>query len=107
MVSISDAAVEKAKEILKMEGKADHGFRFYTAGSGCCGPSYGIDLVANPEQDDQVIEKEGLKVFVDKAASESLNGMEIHYVEEDDKQGFVLTGGQPPSCGPSCGSSCG
>ena len=27
------------KEILESEGKSEWGFRFYTAGSSCCGPS--------------------------------------------------------------------
>ncbi len=106
MVTISDIAVEKAKEILEAEGKSRWGFRFYTAGSGCCGPSYGIDIVEQPSEEDEVIDKDGVKVFVEKSASEKLNGMEIHYVDDGEKQGFVFTGNQP-SCDSGCGSSCG
>lgn len=106
MVSVSDAAAEKTREILSAEGKAEWGLRFYTAGSSCCGPSYGIDIVENPTDGDEVIEKNGTKFFIDKDASQSLSGMTIDFVDEGEKQGFVLTGGQAPSCGPSCGSSC-
>lgn len=106
MVTISETALGKAKEILETEGKPQWGFRFYTAGSSCCGPSYGIDIVEEPSKDDDVIEKKGVKVFIEKSASERLNGMEIHYINDGEKEGFVLTGNQPPSCGPGCGTSC-
>lgn len=101
MITISDVAIEKAKEILEAEGKTEHGLRFYTAGSSCCGPSFGIDIVENPEAGDDVIEKDGLKVFVDKAASEKLDGMELHFIDDGEKQGFTLTGNPPASsCAP-------
>ncbi len=106
MVTISDTAAEKTKEILSAEDKAEWGLRFYTAGASCCGPSYGIDIVENPIDGDEVIEKNGTKFFIDKEASEKLDGMTIDFVDEGERQGFVLTGGKP-SCGPSCGSSCG
>jgi len=108
MVTITDAATEKAKEILSEEGKAEWALRFYTAGSGCCGPSYGIDIVEEPSKGDTTIEKNGLKVHIDSDTYKSLEGMNIDYVEEGDREGFVLTGGAAPSCSSGgCGSSCG
>ena len=107
MVTVSDEAAEKTKEILSTEGKAEWGLRFYTAGSSCCGPSYGIDIVENPVDGDEVVEKNGTKFFIEKATSEKMNGMEIHFVDNGQQQGFVLKGDQPSSCGPECGPSCG
>ncbi len=107
MVTVSDEAAEKTKEILSTEGKAEWGMRFYTAGSSCCGPSYGIDIVENPADGDEVVEKNGTKFFIEKATSEKMNGMEIHFVDDGQQQGFVLKGNQPSSCGPECGPSCG
>jgi len=109
MVSISDTAVGKAKEILESEGKSQWGFRFYTAGSSCCGPSYGIDIVEQPSADDEVVEQGGVKMFIEKAASDKLNGMKIDYLDDGERQGFVITGNEPSSCGSGgCGgSSCG
>lgn len=109
MVTISDTAVEKSKEILSTEGKAEWGFRFYTAGSSCCGPSYGIDIVENPVDGDETIQKDGVKFFIDKDTIDSLKGMEIHFVDDGQQQGFVINNPNPDpsSCGPGCGSSCG
>ncbi|MBI5056834.1 MAG: iron-sulfur cluster assembly accessory protein [Nitrospirae bacterium] len=107
MVTITDAAAEKAKEILITEGKATWGLKFFMAGSSCCGPSYGIDIVEAPESGDKVVEQNGLKIFMDAETYEKLEGMKFDYIVEGDKEGFVLAGGSKPSCGPSCGSSCG
>ena len=107
MVTITDVAAEKTKEILAAEGKAEWGLRFYTAGGGCCGPSFGIDLVEKPVDGDETVEKDGAKFFIDKEAHEKLSGKTIDFVDDGDKQGFVVNDPNPPSCGPSCGSSCG
>ncbi len=102
MVTISDAAVEKAKEILSVEGKSDWGLRFYLANSSCCGPSYGMDIDEHPADSDEIIEKNGLRVFIEKKAFEKLDGMGIDFIDEGEKKGFVFTGTQPPSCGSGC-----
>lgn len=106
MLTVSDTAVEKSKEILNAEGKGAWGLRFYTAGSSCCGPSYGIDIVEEPVDGDEVIEKNGSRFFIDEEAFKTLKGMTIDFIDDGEKQGFVLTGGQS-SCGSGCGSSCG
>lgn len=107
MVKVTSEAAEKTKEILAAEGKAGWGLRFFTAGGGCGGPSYGIDIVENPLEGDKVLEKDGAQFFLEKSTAETMSGMEIHFLDDGEKQGFVLNGAPPPSCGPSCGSDCG
>lgn len=103
---ITDKAAEKARAILAAEGKESWGLRIYNAGGGCCGPSYGLDLDEQPATDDEVIEKNGLKVFIDKKTFASLSGMQLDYHESGEQEGFVLSGGAAPSCSSGC-SSCG
>jgi iron-sulfur cluster assembly accessory protein len=105
MLKISDVAAEKAKEILKAEGKEGWGLRVFIHGSSCCGPSYGMDLDEKASEGDETIEQNGLKVFVDKEASESLSSKEIDYIKTEQGEGFVINGGEQPS-GSSCGSGC-
>jgi iron-sulfur cluster assembly protein len=106
VVKISDSAAEKAKEILKAEGKESWGLRVFIHGSGCCGPSYGMDLEEAPGSGDETVEKNGLKVFVDKETLTSLSDKEIDYVKTPEGEGFVINGGsEAPSCGSGC-SSC-
>ena len=106
MVTITDKAAEKAKAILAAEGKDSWGLRIYSAGGGCCGPSYGLDLDERALVDDEVIEKDGLRVFVDKNTILTLTGMQLDYVTDGEHEGFTLTGGAAPSCGSGGQSGC-
>ena len=105
MIKISDVAAEKGKQILSAEGKSAWGLRIYLAGSSCCGPAYGMDLDEHPAEGDEIIEKNGLKVFMDKTAYEKLRGMEIDFIDDGKDQGFVLKSSNPSSCDSGC-SSC-
>jgi len=106
VLKISDAAADKAKEILKAEGKEGWGLRIFVHGSGCCGPSYGMDINETPADGDATVEHNGLKVFLDKDASASLDDKEVDYIKNDQGEGFVINGNEPPSCNTGC-SSCG
>ncbi len=104
VLTISDVAAEKAKEILKAEGKEGWGLRIFIHGSGCCGPSYGMDINENAGEGDQVVEKNGLKVFCDNEAFASLDNKEMDFVKTPQGEGFVINavGGAAPSCGSGC-----
>lgn len=108
MLTITDTAVEKVREILKAEGKDAWGLRVFMGGGGCC-PSYGLDIEEKSTADDEIIESNGLKVFVDKGIYSGLSGMQIDYVKENDMEGFVLKGLQAPTCssGGCSSSTCG
>ncbi len=46
---------------------------------------------------DEVLEKNGLKVFIDQTTSMGLSSMEMDFVEEKEGSGFVLKGQMPPA----------
>lgn len=100
MVDISDAAVEKAKEVLKTEGKEDWGLKLFCQGSSCCGPSFGMDIQENAAEGEQTTEKNGLKIFADDFTVKSMQGLIVDFVDDGQHQGFVVksTGGGPCSC---------
>jgi iron-sulfur cluster assembly accessory protein len=104
-MTITDRAAEKAMAILNDEGKADWGIRIFVAGESCCGPAYGLNMQEKQSPNDEVIEKNGLRVFVDRQLFETLSGMELDYYADEEREGFIFTGGIP-SCGSGC-DSCG
>ncbi len=115
-MTITDKAAEKAKAILAGEGKDNWGIRIYVAGESCCGPSYGLNLQEEHMPDDEVVEKNGVKIFMDKQAMASLADKDLDYYAGVDGEGFIFTGGVSTcgsgasSCGSgssSCGSGCG
>jgi len=99
MFSITEKAAERAQFFMEQEGKAGWGMRIFQAGASCCGPSYGIDLNEQPNDNDEIYEKDGLKVFVDRECNGSLANMQLDYYEKGEEVGFVLNGGEEPSCG--------
>jgi iron-sulfur cluster assembly accessory protein len=104
-MTITDKAEEKVMAILAHEGKENWGIRIFVAGESCCGPSYGLDLQEEQMSDDEVIEKNGLKVFMDKQTLETLTGRQFDYYIGEDGEGFIFTGGVS-ACGTG-GSACG
>lgn len=108
MITMSDIAAEKIREILKVEGLPNHGLRIVTSGGGCCGGSqYEITIDDKAGEGDTVVEKNGSKLFLDAATARALDGAELGYVKEDGAEGFVLSfphgspGGGSCGCGPS------
>ena len=119
MITISDIASEKIREILKAEGVPNHGLRVAASGGGCCGPSYEIMIDDKAGDGDTVIEKNGAKLFVDATTAKALDGAELGFVSDERGDGFVLGfpngapmsgscgcgGGEPsPASGGGCGS---
>jgi len=68
MLTITAKAADKAKEIFKdkgLEGQA--ALRVFVAGGGCSGYQYGMALARQPDEDDFVIEHDGVKLVVDRS----------------------------------------
>lgn len=106
LVTITDAAAEKAKEILVAEGKAEGGLRIYMAESSCGGPSYGMDIDERHDVTDLVVEKNGVRLFVDRDTAKSLNGLEIDFINDGEKEGFILNGGEKAEEAAACNTGC-
>ncbi len=118
MITISDVAADKIKEILKVEGVPSHALRVTASGGSCCGPSYEIMIDDKAGDGDIVVEKNGARLFVDEATSKKLDGAELGFISDERGEGFVLgfPNGAPAggSCGcggeeskPSSGGGCG
>ena len=113
MISISEEAAEKIKEILKVENMSHAGLRISAGASSCCGPQYEISIDDKTGDGDTVVEKSGAKVYLDSGASKALDGAELGFINDERGQGFVLSfpnkdmpGGC--GCGPDTGGgSCG
>ena len=100
MLHLTEAAISKAKQFIKAEGKDGYGLRIAVKGGGCSGFKYGLSLVASQKPDDQVLEFDGIQVFVDPTSSSYLQDVTIDFV--DNLQGSGFTFNNPNSAG-SCG----
>ncbi len=104
IVSLTDAAAMKLRDLTKDEPNPTIGLRVYVYSGGCSGYRYGMMLEDAPTPDDNVLEASGVKVYVDGQSVSLLKGAEIDYVDTLMGAGFTVNNPNAVTgCG--CGSS--
>ena len=104
MITLTEIAANKVKEIAKAEGLEGQGLRLQVKGGGCSGFQYDLYFDEKATDMDQVLESNGVQLFVDPLSLQYLENTEIDYVEGLHGAGFKF--GNPNvkgTCG--CGSS--
>jgi iron-sulfur cluster assembly accessory protein len=104
IVSLSDAAASKLRELTKDETNPDIGLRVYVYSGGCSGFRYGMMLEDQPTAEDVSVESKGVRIYVDGQSTQYLSGSEIDYVDTLMGAGFTVNNPNAvAACG--CGSS--
>jgi iron-sulfur cluster assembly protein len=104
MITLTQTAIGKVKEILTAQDPKPAGLRISVVGGGCSGFSYSMAFENTPGFLDKTYKFEELNVFVDQASLLYLDGAEVDYVETMEGSGFKFNNPQVKStCG--CGSS--
>ena len=104
VLSLSDAAALKLRELTKEETNPDIGLRVYVYSGGCSGFRYGMMLEDAPTPEDNVLSANGIKVYVDGQSIDLLQGSQIDYVDTLMGAGFTVNNPNAvAACG--CGSS--
>lgn len=104
MVTITEKAGVKVKEIMESENKTGYGLRVYVTGGGCSGFQYGMSFEEKASDDDSIIEMHGVKLFVDPYSAPMLSGTEVDYLDSLQGAGFSIKNPNAKStCG--CGQS--
>lgn len=103
-VLLTDGAIVQLQRIKKEQSVPDdHGLRVGVKGGGCSGFSYILGFDVKKENDDEYDIK-GMRVFMQKAHSIYLLGMEIDWVEGLNNRGFSFNNpNAKDTCG--CGTS--
>ena len=103
-LQVSDAAVDRIKQLIASKDQADLKFRVHIQGGGCSGFQYGFQLDETMLDDDIVLTQGGVDVLVDPLSMQYLQDAEVDF--KDDLQGsrfFVNNPNAATTCG--CGSS--
>ena len=100
VLTLTDSAVEKIKSMIEKEGKAGYGLRVGVKTGGCAGLSYDMRFQQNPYENDIVIEKNNLRIFVNSESLTFLKGIQIDYVDTLKESGFKYSN---PNASSSCG----
>ena len=103
-IKLSEAAAARIREIMaNAEGKVQ-GVRVGVVNGGCAGMNYTMEYAEAPQAFEEVVEDQGVKVFIDPKAIMFLIGTEMDFVREKLGSRFVFNNpNQTAACG--CGES--
>lgn len=106
MITITDKAIEKLKEISEGEGIGHLTIRLRVQGGGCSGFEYDMSFEDVPSDIDETFKQGDITVVIDPLSMQYLEGVEIDYLEGLMSSGFkFFNPNVKASC--ACGSSFG
>jgi len=104
VVTLSDAAAARVKEIMARAEKPYAGLRVGVKNGGCAGQEYVLEYAATAEPLDEVIEDKGVTILIEPKAVLFLIGSEIDYEVSKLSSKFVFRNpNETDACG--CGES--
>jgi iron-sulfur cluster insertion protein len=100
----TESAANKVKTLIDEEGNPELKLRVFVQGGGCSGFQYGFTFDEAVNEDDAVMEKNGVQLLIDSMSYQYLIGAEIDYKEDLEGAQFVIKNpNATTTCG--CGSS--
>tara|TARA_Y100001954_G_C15559286_1_gene477796 strand:- start:289 stop:615 length:327 start_codon:yes stop_codon:yes gene_type:complete len=100
MVTISNAAKDRLLELLKKEGSSKKYVRVGVESGGCSGLSYKLVFENEKDNDDELIEDNGVKLLVNKKSYLYLVGTTLEFSDGLNGKGFVFNN---PNASRTCG----
>ncbi len=106
MIQLTESAVNAVRSAITGAGAPVEGLRIAVDAGGCAGFKYQMGLVQDVNPDDILVEREGVKVFVDRDSIAHITGTTVDFVIGLQNSGFTFDNPQAKSsC--SCGKSFG
>jgi iron-sulfur cluster insertion protein len=100
----TDNAAKKVKELIEEEGSPDLKLRVFVSGGGCSGFQYGFTFEDASNDDDTMVDNDGVTLLIDPMSLQYLVGAEIDYQDSLQGSQFVIRNpNATTTCG--CGSS--
>jgi len=104
VITLTDSAATKVKELLDAEGAAELALRVAVRPGGCSGFSYEMFFDGDIAGDDQTATFGQVQVVVDQASAQLLEGATLDYKDGLNQAGFAITNPNATrTCG--CGNS--
>jgi len=85
MIKFTNKAVNQLNKF--MEDEARPGVRVMVKPGGCAGFAYGLEL-DNPEEDDHVLEQDGIEIYIDPFSMQYLQGTTVDWIDDMMYSGF-------------------
>jgi len=99
-LTFTNAAASKVSGLIEDEQNPNLKLRVYITGGGCSGFSYGFTFDETQNDDDTIVQKEGVTLLVDSMSFQYLVGAKIDYLEDLQGARFVI---ENPNASTTCG----
>ena len=101
LIQVTEPAVERIRELLGKEGKAEtHALRMRVVGGGCSGLRYELAFDDQIRDVDAAIEVKGVRVVLDEKSALYLAGTTLDFVDTLQESGFKISN---PNASSTCG----
>ena len=100
MITLTDTAAVKVKELVTAEGNDELALRVAVRPGGCAGFSYEMFFDTDFASDDVLADYSGVKVVVDPSSAQLLDGASLDYKDGLQDAGFAINN---PNAQKTCG----
>ena len=100
MITLTERAAKAARRFIRGSAAPATALRLAVSGGGCSGFQYDMSLAAAPGADDTVVEAHGVRVLLDPASAQLLQGVTVDFVDTLTESGFTF---HNPNASASCG----
>jgi iron-sulfur cluster assembly protein len=99
MITLTPKAVKAVRRFAGGSEKPVFGIRISVSGGGCAGLQYGVTLESEKQEDDLVLEVEGIKVLLDPLTAPMVEGVTVDFYDTITGTGFKFDN---PNASASC-----
>ena len=104
LLTLTEKAIHHVKSLMEKSDSDAMGLRVGIKTAGCSGLQYVVEFATEKKPFEDVIEQDGVRIFIDPSAVMFLVGSEMDYVEETFSSTFVFHNpNETARCG--CGES--
>ncbi len=100
MITVTDSAAGKIRDLMTKENKPEAGLRMRVVGGGCAGLQYQMGFDPAPTPKDKTFDVNGVRVFIDGKSLIYLTGVRLDYVDGLYGAGFKI---ENPNAASTCG----
>jgi iron-sulfur cluster assembly accessory protein len=100
VVTLTEAAAAKARQLMERDRRAGVALRLKVIGGGCSGLQYQLSFDEKSDEWDESAEEHGVRIVVDPKSAVYLAGTTVDYVDDLNSSGFKI---HNPNAATTCG----
>ncbi|MEK9677257.1 MAG: iron-sulfur cluster assembly accessory protein, partial [Rhodospirillaceae bacterium] len=89
-ITLTESAVNRVRALMDRTDKPVLGLRVGVTNTGCSGHMYNVEYAEEERPLEEVVEQDGVRIFIDPLALMFVVGSKMDYVEDKMQSGFIF-----------------